>query len=58
MNMNYIPSDSEIVEIRALLIDPADELAQVAARIEEMEVAFSQLKELRTSLKSDFYRGG
>ncbi|KAF8176666.1 hypothetical protein K438DRAFT_1979034 [Mycena galopus ATCC 62051] len=26
LNMNYIPLDSEILEIRALLVDPADEL--------------------------------
>jgi hypothetical protein len=54
LNTNYIPSDSEIVEIRALLIYPPDELAQVESRIEEMEVALSKLKELRASLKCSF----
>ncbi|KAJ7845400.1 hypothetical protein B0H14DRAFT_2358083 [Mycena olivaceomarginata] len=52
LNTNYIPSDSEIVEIRTLLADPADELARVEAQIEEMEIALSQLKELRASLKT------
>ncbi|KAJ7845397.1 hypothetical protein B0H14DRAFT_3868065 [Mycena olivaceomarginata] len=52
LNTNYIPSDSEIVDIRALLADPADELARVEARIEELEIALSQLKELRASLKT------
>ncbi|KAJ7845364.1 hypothetical protein B0H14DRAFT_3868041 [Mycena olivaceomarginata] len=52
LNTNYIPSDSEIAEILALLADPADELARVEARIEEMEIALGQLKELRASLKT------
>ncbi|KAJ7364943.1 hypothetical protein DFH08DRAFT_766717 [Mycena albidolilacea] len=52
LNTNYIPSDSEIAEIRALLAGPADELARVEARIEEMEIALCQLKELRASLKT------
>ncbi|KAJ7845402.1 hypothetical protein B0H14DRAFT_976125 [Mycena olivaceomarginata] len=52
LNTNYIPSDSEIVEIRALLVDPADELARVEAQIEQMEIALTQLKELRASLKT------
>ncbi|KAJ7364909.1 hypothetical protein DFH08DRAFT_1073427 [Mycena albidolilacea] len=52
LNTNYIPSDSEIVEIRTLLMDPTDELARVEARIEEMEIVLSQLKELRASLKT------
>ncbi|KAJ7364933.1 hypothetical protein DFH08DRAFT_1073450 [Mycena albidolilacea] len=52
LNTNYIPSDPEIAEIRALLADPADELARVEARIEEMEIALGQLKELRPSLKT------
>ncbi|KAJ7364916.1 hypothetical protein DFH08DRAFT_1073434 [Mycena albidolilacea] len=52
LNTNYIPSDSEIVEIRTLLADPVDELARVEARIEELEIALSQLKELRASLKT------
>ncbi|KAJ7845406.1 hypothetical protein B0H14DRAFT_2511020 [Mycena olivaceomarginata] len=52
LNTNYIPSDSEVVEIHTLLMDPADELARVEARIEKMEIALSQLKELRASLKT------
>ncbi|KAJ7755098.1 hypothetical protein B0H14DRAFT_2635321 [Mycena olivaceomarginata] len=41
---NYIPSDSDLSEIRALLVDPTDELAHRCS-IEEMEIALSQLKE-------------
>ncbi|KAF7336994.1 hypothetical protein MVEN_02135900 [Mycena venus] len=52
LNTNYIPSDPEILEIRALLVDPADELARLDAQIEEMEFALSQLKEKRASLKA------
>ncbi|KAJ7748001.1 hypothetical protein B0H14DRAFT_3513916 [Mycena olivaceomarginata] len=39
LNTNYIPSDPEIVEI-------------LEAQIEQLEIALSQLKELRTSLKA------
>ncbi|KAJ7367325.1 hypothetical protein DFH08DRAFT_660258, partial [Mycena albidolilacea] len=52
LNTNYIPSDPEIVEIRALLEGPANELAQVETQIEQMKIALSQLKELRASLKA------
>ncbi|KAF7374461.1 F-box domain-containing protein [Mycena sanguinolenta] len=45
LNTNYSPSDSEILEIRALLVDPENELARIDARIEEMEIALAQLKE-------------
>ncbi|KAJ7367368.1 hypothetical protein DFH08DRAFT_190981 [Mycena albidolilacea] len=51
LNTNYIPSDPEILEIRALLVDPTGELARVGAQIEAMEIALSQLKERRELLK-------
>ncbi|KAF7364864.1 hypothetical protein MVEN_00356700 [Mycena venus] len=38
--------------IRALLVDPADELAKLDAQIEEIEITLSQLKEKRTLLKA------
>ncbi|KAJ6515639.1 hypothetical protein C8R45DRAFT_957188 [Mycena sanguinolenta] len=51
LNTNYVPSDSEILEIRALLVGPTDELARIDARIIEMEIALGQLKERRALLK-------
>ncbi|KAF7374481.1 hypothetical protein MSAN_00332400 [Mycena sanguinolenta] len=51
LNTNYAPSDSEILEIHALLVDSENELARIDARIEEMEIALAQLKEQRASLK-------
>ncbi|KAJ7238564.1 hypothetical protein B0H12DRAFT_1025597, partial [Mycena haematopus] len=51
LNTNYVPSDSEISEIRAVLLDPENELAHIDARIEEMEIALAQLKEQRALLK-------
>ncbi|KAF8201165.1 hypothetical protein K438DRAFT_1821502 [Mycena galopus ATCC 62051] len=55
LNTNYVPSDSEILLIRALLVDPADELARIDTRIEELEVALKQLKEQRASLKGPIH---
>ncbi|KAF7374640.1 hypothetical protein MSAN_00348900 [Mycena sanguinolenta] len=52
LNTNYVPSDSEVLEIRARLVEPADELARIDARIEEMEIALVQLKEERALLKT------
>ncbi|KAF7364845.1 hypothetical protein MVEN_00354800 [Mycena venus] len=52
LNTNYVPSDSEILDIRLLLMDPADELARLDAQIEEMDITLSLLKEKRTSLKA------
>ncbi|KAF7374469.1 hypothetical protein MSAN_00331200 [Mycena sanguinolenta] len=51
LNTNYAPSNSEILEIHALLVDPENELARIDARIEEMEIALAQLKEQRASLE-------
>ncbi|KAF7355551.1 hypothetical protein MSAN_01472200 [Mycena sanguinolenta] len=50
LNTDYVPSDSEILEIRALLVGPADELAGMDARIKELEIALNQLREQRASL--------
>ncbi|KAF7364849.1 hypothetical protein MVEN_00355200 [Mycena venus] len=52
LNTNYVPSDSEICEIRTLLVDPVDELAKLDAQIEEMEITLSLLKEKRASLQA------
>ncbi|KAF7348209.1 hypothetical protein MSAN_01774100 [Mycena sanguinolenta] len=52
LHTNYVPSDSEILEIRSLLVDPANELARIDAQIEGMEIALAQLKEQRALLKA------
>ncbi|KAJ6463497.1 hypothetical protein C8R45DRAFT_521673 [Mycena sanguinolenta] len=52
LNTNYVPSDSEVLEIRALLLDPEDELARIDTRIGDMEIALAELKEQRASLKA------
>ncbi|KAJ6508577.1 hypothetical protein C8R45DRAFT_1208222 [Mycena sanguinolenta] len=51
LNANYVPSDSEILEIRALLVDPIEEIARIDAQIAEMELALTQLKEKRAFLQ-------
>ncbi|KAJ7238572.1 hypothetical protein B0H12DRAFT_1137240 [Mycena haematopus] len=51
LNTNYVPSDSEILEIRAVLLGPENELARIDARLEDMESALAQLKEQRALLK-------
>ncbi|KAF7348306.1 hypothetical protein MSAN_01784300 [Mycena sanguinolenta] len=51
LNTNYVPSDSEILEIRALLVDPTEEIARIDAQIAEMESALAQLKEKRGLLQ-------
>ncbi|KAJ6512793.1 hypothetical protein C8R45DRAFT_890611 [Mycena sanguinolenta] len=51
LNTNYVPSDPEVLEIRALLIEPDHELARIDAQIEEMEIALVQLKEQRELFK-------
>ncbi|KAF7364862.1 hypothetical protein MVEN_00356500 [Mycena venus] len=52
LNTNYVPSESEIPEICALLVDPTAELAKLDAQIQEIEITLSQLKEKRTLLKA------
>ncbi|KAF8214973.1 hypothetical protein K438DRAFT_1562116, partial [Mycena galopus ATCC 62051] len=51
LHTNYVPSEPEILEIRVLLMDPAEELARVEAQIKEMEIALDQLKEQRATLR-------
>ncbi|KAF7348339.1 hypothetical protein MSAN_01787900 [Mycena sanguinolenta] len=51
LNTNYVPSDSEILEIRSLLVDPTEEIARIDAQIAEMELALVQLKEKRGLLQ-------
>ncbi|KAJ6512789.1 hypothetical protein C8R45DRAFT_327302 [Mycena sanguinolenta] len=51
LNTNYVPSDSEILEIHTLLAEPEHELARIDAQIEEIEIALAQLKEQRELLK-------
>ncbi|KAF7363747.1 hypothetical protein MSAN_01032500 [Mycena sanguinolenta] len=52
LNTNYVPSDSEILQIRALLVEPVEEVARINAQIAEMELAITQLKEKRTLLQT------
>ncbi|KAJ6512822.1 hypothetical protein C8R45DRAFT_961478 [Mycena sanguinolenta] len=51
LNTNYVPSDSETMEIRSFLVEPENELTRIDARIEEMEIALALLKEQRALLK-------
>ncbi|KAJ6508332.1 hypothetical protein C8R45DRAFT_967070 [Mycena sanguinolenta] len=51
LHTNSVPSDSEVLEIRSLLVDPANELARIDAQIEAMEIALNQLKQQRASLR-------
>ncbi|KAF7373598.1 hypothetical protein MSAN_00570200 [Mycena sanguinolenta] len=52
LNTNYVPSDSEVLHIHALLLEPTAELARVDARIEELEIILQQLKAQRALLKT------
>ncbi|KAJ6508380.1 hypothetical protein C8R45DRAFT_1208067 [Mycena sanguinolenta] len=47
LNTNYIPSDSEILEIRALLVDPIEEITRMDAQIAEMELAIALISPMR-----------
>ncbi|KAF7370895.1 hypothetical protein MSAN_00723400 [Mycena sanguinolenta] len=51
LNTNYVPSDSEVLEIRSLLMDPTAEIERIDAQIEELESALTQLKEKRALLQ-------
>ncbi|KAF7363761.1 hypothetical protein MSAN_01033900 [Mycena sanguinolenta] len=51
LNTNYIPSDPEILQIRALLVDPMEEVARIDAQIAEMELTLTQLRERRALLQ-------
>ncbi|KAJ6508550.1 hypothetical protein C8R45DRAFT_1208206 [Mycena sanguinolenta] len=45
LNTNYVPSHSEILEIRSLLVDPIEEIARIDAQIEEIELTLTRLRE-------------
>ncbi|KAF7346537.1 hypothetical protein MSAN_01881800 [Mycena sanguinolenta] len=51
LDTNYVPSPSEILEIRSLLVDPLEEIARIDAQIEEMELALTELREKRALLQ-------
>ncbi|KAJ6584007.1 hypothetical protein DFH09DRAFT_1144031 [Mycena vulgaris] len=51
LHSNYVPSDAELDQLHALLVDPKKELALIDIQIDEMEVALDQLKAKRGSLK-------
>ncbi|KAF7348307.1 hypothetical protein MSAN_01784400 [Mycena sanguinolenta] len=51
LNTNYVPSDSEVLEIRALVLDPSAEIARIDTQIEALEITLGQLKEQRAALK-------
>ncbi|KAF7346508.1 hypothetical protein MSAN_01878900 [Mycena sanguinolenta] len=51
LNTNYVPPPSEILEIRALLVEPSEEIARIDAQIEEMELVLAQLREKRALLQ-------
>ncbi|KAJ7080547.1 hypothetical protein C8R44DRAFT_688890, partial [Mycena epipterygia] len=44
LNTNYAPSDAEVQQIRALLMEPIDELARVDAQINELLAKRALLK--------------
>jgi hypothetical protein len=50
LGTNYIPSDMEIKDIRALLISPTEQIAQIEGQIEEMDVTIRELKVKRSAL--------
>ncbi|KAJ7701449.1 hypothetical protein B0H17DRAFT_1045458 [Mycena rosella] len=49
---NYVPSDLEMDQLRALLVEPIAELALVDAQIDELDVLVRQLKGKRASLQT------
>ncbi|KAJ7457441.1 hypothetical protein FB451DRAFT_1274899 [Mycena latifolia] len=53
LDTNYVPSDFELDQLRALLAEPMDELARIDAQIDEMKIAIRQLKTMRASLNAE-----
>ncbi|KAJ6584012.1 hypothetical protein DFH09DRAFT_1144043 [Mycena vulgaris] len=51
LETNYVPSDTELAHLRALLVEPLDELARVDAQLEEMDVLIRELKTKRAALE-------
>ncbi|KAJ7080523.1 hypothetical protein C8R44DRAFT_653546, partial [Mycena epipterygia] len=52
LDTNYVPSDPEMEQIRALLVEPIDELARIDVQLEEMGVLIRKLSTRRASLKA------
>ncbi|KAJ7133408.1 hypothetical protein C8R44DRAFT_772366 [Mycena epipterygia] len=53
LKTNYVPSDEEIEEIHALLVEPLDQLARFDTQIDELQAVLDQLKANRRSLKEE-----
>ncbi|KAJ6584003.1 hypothetical protein DFH09DRAFT_1144012 [Mycena vulgaris] len=53
LRTNYVPSDNEIQEIRALLLESLDELARLDTQIDEAQAFLHQLRVKRQSLKAE-----
>ncbi|KAJ7143562.1 hypothetical protein C8R43DRAFT_1237889 [Mycena crocata] len=53
LNTNYVPSDSEIEEIRAALAEPLQQLAVLDERIAQMQAALDAVIAERASLKDE-----
>ncbi|KAJ7464684.1 hypothetical protein B0H11DRAFT_1814937, partial [Mycena galericulata] len=51
LNINYVPSDVEIGEIRAFMMEHTDGLNRLDAQIDEMETRMAELRAERKSLK-------
>ncbi|KAJ7451651.1 hypothetical protein FB451DRAFT_1283886 [Mycena latifolia] len=52
LDTNYVPSDPEMDQIRALLVEPTHQLARLDAQIDELEIVIEQLKVKRVALQS------
>ncbi|KAJ6583927.1 hypothetical protein DFH09DRAFT_911321, partial [Mycena vulgaris] len=53
LNTNYVPSDEEFDEIRALLVEPLGQLARLDTQIDETQAFLDQLRVKRQSLKDE-----
>ncbi|KAJ7160090.1 hypothetical protein C8R46DRAFT_956256, partial [Mycena filopes] len=52
LNTNYVPSDSDIPTIHAVLVEPEDELARLHTQIAEFETMLATLRAKHASLKA------
>ncbi|KAJ7439197.1 hypothetical protein FB451DRAFT_1302533 [Mycena latifolia] len=52
LDTNYVPSDLEMGQLRALLVEPTHELARLDTQIDELEIVIEQLKVKRAGLES------
>ncbi|KAJ7464828.1 hypothetical protein B0H11DRAFT_2309234 [Mycena galericulata] len=53
LHTNYTPSGPEMEQLRILLVEPTNELAQVDAQIAEMHVLIGQLRAKQASLQAE-----